>query len=312
MLIFKKAIFALPFLIFLVWFFYNLNFFFKDPYLIFGFDTAILLQLVWLLVSLSLASFCFVIFAALSDDWKFILPVSILGSLTSFALFSIPSGLVMWVGTLLSLCLTYLILSNKLKNYLTFQASSLLNPSIKSLATFLILTASLAFYIASSTQIKEQGFKIPDSLIDTALKFTTSQLPDVQGESIAQVSLTPEQIELLKQNPDVLKQYGIDPDVLDSQDKQSSVAGPTKPSTSPPSNDLVKNLLQIQIQNIVKPYENLIPIFLAGLFFVTMQSLFSLLAVTLTPLIALTFWIFTKTNFIRFETEMREVKKLVV
>jgi len=329
MLIFKKTIFGLPFLIFLAWFFFELNAFFKDSYLIFSFDISTLIQLIWLLVSLSLASFCFIIFAALSDDWKFILPVSILGALSSFALLSMPAGLAMWVGTFLSLLLTHFMLSKKLKTYLTFQASALLNPSIKTLATLLIVTASLGFYLSAQIEIKTNGFKLPDSIIDTALKFSTSQMPnlsDVKGVSIAQVTLTPEQIQLLKQNPGIAKQYGIDVNSLDqlgstqsaqksgSQPKNSSTPSnfSVSPSSLAPSSDMIKGLIQTQIQGFIKPYEYLVPIFLAGLFFVTMQSLFSILGIFFTPLIALTFWILTKTGFIHFETEMREVKKLVV
>src|SRR3989344_8003961 len=88
--ILKKLIFALPFLIFLAWFYYQLNFFFKDIYIIFGLNFSVLIQIIWLIVALGLLSLFFVIFSCLCDDWKFILPVSILGSLISFVIFPIP------------------------------------------------------------------------------------------------------------------------------------------------------------------------------------------------------------------------------
>jgi len=311
--ILKKLIFALPFLIFLAWFYYQLNFFFKDIYIIFGLNFSVLIQIIWLIVALGLLSLFFVIFSCLCDDWKFILPVSILGSLISFVIFPIPGGLVIWVGTLLSLIFSYLILNNKLKTYLTFQSNVLLTPSIKTLAGFLILTASLSFYFFAKEEIKTNGFRVPDSLIDTALKFATPQIPDVKGESIAQISLTPEQLELLKQNPDLVRQQGIDPAILDSlpvsnTSQQSSPSG----SMQTNSNELVKNLLQSQIKNLVEPYLNLIPVFLAGLFFVTMHSFHSIFSIVYSILVPLIFWILEKTKFIMFEKEQREVKKMVV
>ena len=321
MIIFKKLIFVIPFLIFLAWFYFQLNFFFKDVYLIFGLNITTLYQLAYLAITLGLASLFFIIFCALANDWKFILPVSILGSLLPIAIFTAPSSLIIFIGSFLSLTCTYLLLSNKLKTYLTYSANTLLTPSVKTLAGFLILTSSLAFYFSAQAEIKTNGFKIPDSLIDTALKFATPQIPDVKGESIAQVSLTPEQIELLKQNPDLLRNQGIDPAILDSlpvsNSSESSLGGqqktiPGSNAIKKSSNDLVKNLIQSQIQNLLKPYLNLIPVFLAAMFFITLHSFHSLLAILYPILITLTFWIFEKTGFIHFEKEMREVKKIVV
>lgn len=315
MLILKKLIFALPFLIFLAWFFYSLNFFFKDIYLIFGLNLSILLQLIWLTAALGLASVCFIIFCTITNDWKFILPVSTLGSLIPIAILPTPASLAIFIGSFLSLNFVYFILNGKLKTYLTYSANTLLTPSIKNLVSFLIITASLAFYLSAQAEIKQNGFKIPDSLIDTALNFATPQIPDVKGESIAQVSLTPEQIELLKQNPDLLKQQGIDPKTLDQLSQPASSPKSPLSSQSPttgPSNDLVKNLLQSQIQNLVKPYLNLIPIFLAGMFFITLHSIFSIISILIPLILISIFWVFEKTGFIKFEKEMREVKKLVV
>ena len=318
MIIFKKLIFVIPFLIFLAWFYFQLNFFFKDVYLIFGLNITTLYQLAYLAITLGLASLFFIIFCALANDWKFILPVSILGSLLPIAIFTAPSSLIIFIGSFLSLTCTYLLLSNKLKTYLTYSANTLLTPSVKTLAGFLILTSSLAFYFSAQAEIKTNGFKIPDSLIDTALKFATPQIPDVKGESIAQVSLTPEQIELLRQNPDVLKQYGIDPNTLDQINQEPSspkfpqISISPKSPTNSPSNDLVKNLVQSQIQNLLKPYLNLIPVFLAVAFFITLHSIFSIISMLLPITLVFIFWILEKTGFIHFEKEMREVKKLVV
>lgn len=327
MILFKKLFFAVPFLISISWFFYQLNLFLKDIYLVFSLSTSILVQLGLIVLSISLSSLFFIIFAALATDLKFVLPVAILGSLLAIILFPAPLSLIVWVGTLISLGFTYLTLNNKLQTYLTFQASNLLTPSIKNLASFLIITASLSYFLAAEQEIKANGFKIPDSLIDTALKFAGPQIPDVKGtstetpkepETLASVSLTPEQINLLKQNPEVLKQYGIDPNSLDSlstpsKSPTSSKNKSTKETIAIPASDqLVKTIIQNQIQNLVKPYLGIIPLFLAVLFFITLHSLHSLLSIVYPLIISLTFWMFEKTGFIKFTTEMREVKKMTV
>lgn len=76
--------------------------------------------------------------------------------------------------------------------------------------------------------------------------------------------------------------------------------------------ELIKPMITEQLQNIIKPYQNIIPAILALLLFLTLQSFVAILGIFLSPIIWLIFYILEKTNFIHFETEMREVKKLVV
>lgn len=102
--------------------------------------------------------------------------------------------------------------------------------------------------------VQEQGFQIPDSLIDASLKLTD------QGQ-------------------------------IDS---------------------LVKEALKDQIQNLIKPYLGLIPAVVAALLFFTLQALTSLVSLLIYPLLWLIFLILEKIGFVKFTTEMREVKKMVV
>ena len=130
---------------------------------------------------------------------------SFIGNLYISAVFIIP---------VVAFALAYYLLSLKLKTYINFQANLLLNPIIRNLSTLIILVVSVVFYLSVDQEIKLQGFQIPDSLIETSLKFAA---PQVKGIKIAQVpNITPEQLEFIKKNPELLRQQGLDPAILDS------------------------------------------------------------------------------------------------
>lgn len=78
------------------------------------------------------------------------------------------------------------------------------------------------------------------------------------------------------------------------------------------TNNLVKQAVKDQFQNLIKPYSSFISPILALLLFFTLQGLTSLINLLIYPLLWLTFYILEKTGFVYFETETREVKKLVV
>ncbi|MDO8638223.1 MAG: hypothetical protein Q7R43_01515, partial [Candidatus Daviesbacteria bacterium] len=191
----------------------------------------------------------------------------------------------------------------KLKNYLAFKASSLLIPSIKTLSTLIILISSFVFYLFMASDLKVNGFKIPDSIIDPIINFTT------QGSAsdtlpTQNINIPADQLNLLKQNPDLLKQYGLDPKVLD----QVSNTNPQEIS----QNNLIKTAVNSQIQSLINPNLRIISGVLAITFFVSLNFLSSILVLILYPLISLIFWILEKTGFTNYQIEMREVKKLVV
>ncbi len=177
-------------------------------------------------------------------------------------------------------------------------SASLLSPTIKLVATLIIFTLSITYYLSVNNQIAREGFEIPDSLIESSLKL----MPQTDLPTAQLPQLPPEQIELLKQNPDLLKQYNIDPKLLDSL--------PTQTTNS--TNELIKPMIKDQLQNIIKPYQNFIAPILALLLFLTLQSFTTILGFFIPPILWLIFLILEKTNFVRFEVEMREVKKLVV
>lgn len=300
----KKLVFAIPFLIFFFLFCLNLDFFLKNSNFLFSFNIAEIIQLILLIFYLLLSSTFFAIFITLASDWRFILSVIILASFIPFFLSS-SSVYILIFGFFIAFLITFFFLQKKLKNYLTFQASTLLIPSTKFLATLIILVSSLVFYLNISQSLVKTGFQIPDSLLDPIIKMSSSSLSSglPQGPG-PMLDIPADQINLLKQNPDLLKQYGLDPKILDQVNitKSSSIN----------QNDLIKGAVNSQIQSLIGPNIKIVAIILAVIFFLSLNFLASFLALLLYPIISLIFWILEKSGFTKFEVTQREVKKLII
>lgn len=170
MILLKKFIFAPFFLIVLSILIYQLNPFFKSYEFIFSLSFNSLIQLVVLALLILLSSFLFVLFAFFAFDWKIVLAVGLLASLIPMLMVHPSLGLILSVGILAALLLSYLSVESTLKNYLTFNPNSLFGPHIKHLASLLILVIPLTYFLSISQVIQKQGFEIPDSLIETSLK----------------------------------------------------------------------------------------------------------------------------------------------
>ena len=308
----KKLDFALPFLLALFGTYQYLSTFLQNPYLIFDFNVATLVPLALFLLLLLLSGLFFVVFSTLAQDLKITLPATFLGAFSALLIIPAPLSLVVAFGSLIVLTLTLLTLNKKLATYLTFQPAALLVPAIRQLAPLLLLVFSITFYLAADAKVKTEGFEVPDSILDPVINMTMSQLPNPTSPTSPTTpknnspQIPPEQIEMLRQNPALLQQYGLDPSVLDE-------LSPQTPKTSQnPQQALIKTEVKKQLQSVIAPQINLIPPILAALFFFTLQFGLTLFSIILSPLIWLIFWILGKTGFTTYTKEMREVKKLVV
>lgn len=314
----KKLVFAPVFLIFFAFFSYELSFTLTLPNLVFSIDLGVLVQLIVLIISLILTSLFFVVFATLAFDWRLIAPISLVASSLIFIMISSPTGLIAAVACFIILCCIYLMLEQKLKSYLDFKPTVLLTPSAKNLAWFLIIISSVTYFLMVKNDIWQKGFQIPDSIIDSALKFMPAQNTGTSfdtGTADVQLPQIPtEQLNLLKQNPELLKQYGLDPKILDSlqgSDNPNSKPLPKVPpsiSTEAP----IKQLIKDQLATIIKPYQNFIAPILGVLFYSTLTFFSYIFSLFISPLIWLIFLILEKTGFIKFTNEQRTVKKMVV
>lgn len=296
MIVLKKLTFAPLFLIVFIILIIEFTPFLKSYDFIFSLSLNTLVNLITLSALISLSSLSFILFSALSSDLKYVLPVGILASLIPFLFTEQTGGIIFMLGIIVSLLITFLTLQNSLKTYLNFNVLNLFSPSIKRLSFFLIITISLVYFLSVSKIVSVKGFSLPDSILDTALKLTNQGSTQVQ---IPQIS--PDQLDLLKKNPQLLRQSGLDSSVLNNLSTSQN-----------PEADLLKQTVKDQVQSFIKPYLGIIPAVLALLLFLTLQTLTSLTNLFSYPLLLIIFYILEKSGFVKFTTEMRPVKKLVI
>lgn len=312
MLIIKKLIFALPFLLSIAMFYLQADSFLKDFSALFSLDLGLLFKLVIFASTIVLVSYLFVVFVNLAIDYKIVIPVILLAAGLSFIFTETPATYYLAGGLLLVLSASFALILNKIKKDPTnFQVSGDVVKPSGQLATLIILALTFALYFSAVASNEQFVQKFIDSIVDFSANFTQSQ----QSAETIEVSQSPNlpisqtEINQLKQNPGILKQLGLDPSILnslDTQDKETSVN---------PQNiavEATKLIATKQITDIVKPYMGIIPFLIAFIFYLNFQFAASIILFVSSPLIYLLFWILEKIGFIHFEAATREVKKLVV
>lgn len=281
------------------------------------------LGLIALVIMLSSLSYC--IYISFTRDVKYYLPVAIIGSLTPFIFLNPSLALIACIGIFASTSFAYFSLKESFKTYVNFQPVTLLASPIKTLSTLLLLSLTLVFYFHSNSIIQKHGFKIPDQVVDWAIDLSMKGTLPVKGEKyLAQLpTLNQEQINLLKQSPEVLKQYGISAKDLDQLTPAENSTSKIQPSNQNAINispqlpglnlkDVIKTQINSSLDQMIKPYLFAIPMILAFLFYSLVSFALWVFSIFLSPAILLIFYIFEKTGFIKFEKEMREVRKMVV
>lgn len=299
----KRLIFALPFLGFWVLANLQLPTILQNPHIILSTDLNLIIQLSTLVIYLILSGIFFAVFATIANNWRYVIPIIFISSVIPLLLLTPPLSYILTLGCFFSFIIVQLLLNRELGSYLTFKPTMLLTPSIKRITTLLLLIISFSFYLVAEEDITKNGFKVPSSLIEMSLSLTqTGQSLEVgPAANLNQLQIPPDQLEYLKQNPQLLQQYGMDPAVLEELDKPQG-----KPQ------DTMAALVEGQINNMIKPYQQFIPLVLTLLLFVTLKWIASILSILLSPLVWLIFWVLEKTGFTKYQTEMREVKKLIV
>ncbi len=308
MILMKKLAFAPIFLVFFIVLLYQFVPIAASSDFIFSLSLDTLVQFIVVSLFFTLSAFLFIVFATLAQNWKITLPISIAAAGLTLPFIGPSQAIILVASVLISLVITLVILNAALASYLTFQPGKVIGPSVKLLSTLLVLSFCIVYFLSMNQVIAKKGFQVPDSLIDTALKMSPVNLPQDETSTQTQLpNITPEQIALLKQNPDLLKQSGLDPKILDTLSQPQTTSNPQNLTQQ-----LVKQAVKDQVQNIIKPYISYIPAFLAVLLFFTLQFFTSIINIFLSPLLSLTFLILEKTGYTHYQTEQREVKKLVV
>lgn len=307
MLVLKKLIFAPFFLIFFALLLSQLSLLLESSDFIFSISANSLIQLITISLFIMLTSFSFVLFASFSQDWKYFLIVGVLATIITFFFLEPGLAIVLAVVFLVSLLITFINLDTTLKTYVNFAPNSLFGPAMRHLGGLLILSICVVYFFSSNKVVAEKGFLIPDSLIDSAIKLSGSQLPNPESSPTSLSQISPEQLELLRQNPALLKQSGIDPKILDTIGKPTQNLAPQDLA-----NNLIKQTVKTQVQDLIKPYTGFVPAILAVLLFLSLQSVISLINLLVYPLLWIVFYVLEKSGFIKFTEESRLVKKMVM
>lgn len=301
MILLKKFLFAPFFIVSFLGFCFLLKLVLKDTGILLSLEISSLINLIIISGLAFVSSLFFVLFATLTQDWKYTLAIGAIAALAPFIFLPLDLAVILGVLLLVSLSYTYFFLDKKLHSYVTFQPTVLLAPSVKFLASLILIAASVVFYLLNTSEINKNGFQIPESVIDSVVKLTP-QAQTLEGNSdLEQLSITPEQINILKENPELAKQYGLSENALDAL---------LHPATAP--ENPIKGIIKQQTEQFLAPYANLIPIFLTLLFFLTLHSFLYIFSLLTVPLVWGIFYLLEKTNFVHFELEMREIKKMVV
>lgn len=298
--------------------------FVNNPMLMFSFGYDILQQTILAVVMILLFSMLFSIYTMLANEPKFAVPGLILLGIVPFLLLEPISAVIAATGLFIVMAFTYFGLRRAMQTYVTFNPTAILLPLISSLSTLTLIVFTIPYYLSAQTFIQKKGIVIPEQILDVAISAATqnkdqtlvvdSQVDQPQLGTLP--TLTKEQIETLKTRPDVLAQFGLSEKDLDmvmqTQTKQSQAGASPQEIQQYSTNEIVKASLKKQMDNMLQPYKPMIPLVLALLFYVSLQTLASLGKILLNPLIWALFIILEKTKFITFTTETREVKKLVV
>lgn len=323
MLVLKKIAFAPLFLLTLVLFYYYAAPTIINKELLFSLEFSTLIALITMTGILVTACFFFGLFTIMAADWIFVLPIIGLAVLLPVIFLGLPLGVFIAAGSAVAFILSFIAIDNKLRTYLSFQPSVLMEPAIKGLTGYLLIVLAAGYFLSVNLDIKENGFEIPDQLIDKSLEFSpiSPEIDNMQGINTSQpalpenLNITPEQLQLLRQNPAALQQFGLDPAVLDSleqslQKNEQNTASNNGLGIAP--KDLIKHTVKTQLQTMIDPYLAYIPALLALLFYLTLKSFIAVVSLPLPFITWITFWILQKTEFIKFVTESREVKKMIV
>src|SRR5258708_7124885 len=269
MALFKKLLFGLLYLVTFFLVLTQAKSLLKSTDIVFDFSQGTLIALGVFIGLILLSSLFFVIFITLSQDFKTIALILIISNLACFILFNNPENIILSLGFVSVGGLTYVLLDNKLKTYLTFQSTVLLTSPTLNFARLFILLFSLLFFFTLTTSLASKPFEIPDKVLDLALKLTPQSL-DLNS------SQNPNLTKGQKLSPELLKQAGIDQTALNNANLSQLTELPK---------ETLKKALQAQLAQIIEPYQSIMPLILAFLLFVSLTSLASLIGILISTLL---------------------------
>lgn len=233
--------------------------------------------------------------------WRVYVPIFASAALTSFILIPTPLVFILMICFFAAFLLNFFMVNIQLNSYVNFNAAKIFSPPVRNLARIIILIIALGYFLNTFSQIKDKGFEIPDSLIDTAIKFVpqTSQLD--KEVDLEQLGISQQDLQNLQDDPQLLEQLGINPQLLKSLDQPAQT-----------DQSLFRQIIKDQFQKAIAPYSNYMPFILAVLLFFTLDWLLSILGMLIGPILWLIFYILQKTGSITIAKSTIEVEQLLI
>lgn len=181
----KKLIFPPVFLLAFTLLIYQVSSLFESFDIIFSFSLGSITALLIISLLLTFSSFLYALFTSLGNDWRINLGVGIAVVLLPFLFLETSLAIIFGVLLSISLTLSYFNLQSALASYLNFTPNSIFGPSIRHLTTLLVISISIIYFLSINKIISEEGFQIPDFLIESVLKLT----PLPEGADLLQQTL---------------------------------------------------------------------------------------------------------------------------
>lgn len=297
----KQLIFGVAYLLLLGWMVYECGQIVGNPWIIFDLGWGSLWEIIMFAILVGFSGLLFGLNVVMSKEKLIDIGVVIVGGMMPLAIIGILNGIILGVTILTGELLALMMIRGSLKSYLTFSASNILVPGVKNLTMVVLIGVSIIYGINLQKDVNKNGFRLPDGIVDSAIKLSGG---DMQNNSTSVM-------ESLGQNSELLTQFGITPEQLKSLDPSmvDKLPGGSKQVNQ---QTILKDAVNKQLSNAVAPFLAYVGIVMGGLFLISMLGIIGLIY----PLLGMAVWgifkIMENSGMIRFEKEMREVRKLVV
>lgn len=288
----KQIVFGLISIAILIWSVVVIQRFIANPWIVFGVNWESLVDILTLVAVLTLWSVSFGISVVIGKEKLInagiilatgVLPISILGM----------SGWAIGVIGMLSLAIEWLFIKQSLTSYLNFSAGSIIMPGAKAATTIMMIGVSIVYGLSMQENVRVNGFHIPDEIINEAIKLSGQS----GGNSAA------DQLDI----NGLASQFGVSAEQLKSVDvkKLGGLVGQQTETK-------IRQAVDQQLSSLVAPILPYWGILAGSLFLLTMLGLLGFFYPLDWGLIWLVFKSMEKMGAIHFQTEMREIKKLVI
>lgn len=293
----KIAIFSLILILSDFYFYHNVVQILANPDFIYSLELENLYPVIFLTLSIYLLSSAFSLVATLFPKTSFKIILSLLASLIPFIFFpkvELALGIGLAQGAIL--LLSVWDIRSHLRSYFHFNPRLIFSGSLHSLANLLAVLVAGIFFFSYSEHVSNQGFQIPQMLINQISDYTVDNV-------IRQLSGSTDS----KQDLSALKQYGLSEEMIKKSQKDFDPDG-LKKELSP----ILAKQLKSTLESLIKPYLAYIPLVTTILVYVTLASTVSV-GFFLVPLfLNLVYFGLEKTKVVRFENQTQIVKRLVI